>query len=59
LQKPNEQTGNEVYAPALLFPATSSDPAHPYNKYVVVPLVKEILDSQSQQPPIGIMEKAQ
>lgn len=59
LQKPNEQTGNEVYSPALLFPATSSDPAHPYNKYVVVPLVKEILDSQSQQPPIGIMEKAQ
>lgn len=58
LQKPNEQIGNEVYSPALLFPVMSSDTAETYySKYVVVPLVKEILDSRNQQPPIDIMEK--
>lgn len=63
LQGPNDISGNEVYTPALIFPATSKDAKHPYySKYVVVPLAKEILDDrekQQQQPPITIMEKAQ
>ncbi len=58
LQKPNEPIGNEVYSPALLFPVLNGNTTQPYySKYVVVPLIKEILDGQSQRPQINIMEK--
>lgn len=56
------QTGisNELYIPALKFPVTNipTDQTYFYQKFIIVPLVKEILpqyEPQPGQPPVTIM----
>lgn len=47
----DENQGKELYVPALIFPVTSAleDNAYYTQKQVIVPLVKEVLDSRSKQ----------
>ncbi len=42
--------GDPIYVPALVFPITNFDQSHYWRKNVIVPLVKEILDSDNQYP---------
>ncbi len=53
----NEKGGQELVVPAYIFPVTNKpEGAYFYQKNVVVPLVKEILD-QEQNQPVPIMMK--
>ncbi len=46
----------EVFVPAYVFPI--QNPGNFYRKNIVVPLVKEILDNEGNQPPVTIMERS-
>ncbi len=49
--------GEPIYVPALVFPITNFESSNYWRKNVIVPLVKEILDSDTNQGgPITIME---
>jgi hypothetical protein len=47
-QYSNNQS-KELFVPSLIFPVTNS-PANFYSKNIIVPIVKEVLDSQKDQP---------
>lgn len=51
----NNGSGDELYAPALIFPVLNKTETGYYRDNVVVPLVKEIIENDNQ-PPITIME---
>jgi hypothetical protein len=53
----NYGSGDELYAPALIFPVLNKTETGYYRDNVVVPLVKEIIENDNQ-PPITIMESA-
>ena len=52
----DNRTPQELYVPSLIFPVTRAPENEPYfRKSVVVPLVKEILDSTANPGPIRIL----
>lgn len=56
---PENGTSNELYIPALKFPITNTPEDQPYfyQKFIIVPLVKEVLSQYEPQgqPPVQIM----
>jgi hypothetical protein len=52
----NYRTNNELYVPALVFPIKNWEKSGYWRQSVIVPLVKDILDSD-QQPPIMPLEQ--
>lgn len=55
---PKSNSSDEVYVPAYIFPVTNVPGNVPfYQKSVVVPMVKEILDQSQEQPPFHILER--
>jgi len=56
---PENGTSNELYIPALKFPITNipEDQPYFYQKFIIVPLVKEVLSQYEPQgePPVTIM----
>lgn len=50
VQAEGEEGGRDVYVEALFFPVQKPEESNYYNKYVVIPLAKGILDAQNQTP---------
>ena len=46
----NYRTQNELYVPALVFPIKNAKQTNYWRQNVIVPLVKDILDSDKEQP---------
>lgn len=56
--KYDNNSSEELYVPALIFPITKNSTTQPYYQTnIVIPLIKEVLD-QAPQPPISIMDAA-
>jgi hypothetical protein len=58
--KPNGLESQELFIPALFFPVTKQPQGQPayWRSTVVVPLIKEVLDTANQNPPVMPLERA-
>lgn len=50
--QPNSNYSEQIYTKSLLFPIKDAKKYNYWRDYLIVPLVKEILDSDNQNPPI-------